>query len=207
MKKYSLAVFAMTLAMFSLSASSGVMTLETSMTLETRKITNGVNDTDFISSWNNQSSAINTRSVSDFTSYRSGRYSLSHLSLNFFAGQSGLIGFEAGLDAGYGAALYFDDVLVNNRTDDLWWAYQWSSADVLSASGFLAEGAHTMDLYWAEKCCNGASSGRFTVDGGASWQALSIDNINRVASVPEPGSVALLGLGLIGLISMRRIQG
>ena len=44
---------------------------------------------------------------------------------------------------------------------------------------------------------NNLSSVTFTTNG--SWPNLAIDNINVTSSVPEPSSILLLGLGLVGL--------
>ena len=58
-------------------------------------------------------------------------------------------------------------------------------------------GTHTLDVYWAENCCNGYNSGRFSTDG-QTWQTLTVANLNA-AAVSEPSIIALFGLGLVGL--------
>ncbi len=206
MKKITYAIA--TLLLTSLSINLNAATME----IATRNINNGIDNTNFISSWNNQSSPVTTNSISDFSHFYSGNNSLSHLSIDFNTSQAGNWGFEAGLDAHYGAALYLDNTLIGNRVDDLWWAYNWGSSDVMSLlNNPLSAGAHTLDIYWAESCCNGYSSARFTTDG-SNWQALSTANLETYAisapsnNVPEPMPIALLGLGLIGFIANRRKQ-
>ncbi|KZZ21026.1 hypothetical protein A3752_10015, partial [Oleiphilus sp. HI0081] len=168
-------------------------------------ITNGIDDTDFITSWTDQTSAINSLNISDFSGFFSGNNTISHLSISLTSAISGSWGIEAGLDAGYGAALYVDGSLIENRTDDLWWQYNWNNSDVLSGTAGISAGSHTIDLYWAENCCNGYSSGRFTTDGGSTWQSLSVANIDA-ATVSEPATLALFGLGLLGLAGVRRFK-
>jgi len=177
------------------------------MTLETRGITGSIDDTDFITSWNNQTSAINTSTLSDFNMYQSGNNSISHLSVDFSLASSGNLIFQAGLDAGYGAAFYLDNSLIENRTDDLWWGYNWNHSDVMtSLSNSLSSGDHMLDLYWAEGCCNGASSLRYSTDNGSSWQSMANANDPSAQAVSEPGSLLLLSLGLIGVGTTRRLM-
>lgn len=209
MKHISLLSFTLALSLLSLTANAFVMTntgSSTNMTVDTRNITNAIDNTDFVTSWTNQSSAVNSTSLSVFDQYYAGNNSISRLTINFSTGGNGNWGIDAGVDAAYGAALYMDGVLIENRTQDLWWSYNWSNPAVLSANTAINTGAHTLDLYWAEACCNGYNSGRFTTDNGASWQALSVANIDRATAVPEPGTLALLGIGLIGLARARRIK-
>jgi len=63
----------------------------------------------------------------------------------------------------------------------------------------LSAGNHRLDAYWVEGCCNGGQAARFNVNGG-DWQSLSVANFDRLA-VPEPGSLALFGLGIVGLLA------
>jgi len=188
-------------SLISASASASVMTLET------RGITGAIDDTDFITSWNNQTSVINTSSLTDFNMYQSGNNSINHLSVDFSLLTSGNLVFQAGLDAGYGAAFYLDDALVENRTDNLWWGYNWNHSDVMtSLSNSLSSGNHTLDLYWAENCCNGASSLRYSTDNGSNWQSMASANDPVAQAVSEPGSLLLLSLGLIGVGTSRKLM-
>lgn len=52
---------------------------------------------------------------------------------------------------------------------------------------FLAAGAHTIGLFMTHDCCG---------SGGMDWSAS--------AEVPEPGTLALIGIAVIGLASLRR---
>lgn len=175
------------------------------ITIESRGINSGIINTDFVTSWNNQTTAITSSPLNNFFQNYSGNNTINHLSVDFSVALSGSWGFQIGLDAGYGAAFYLDGALIENRTDDLWWAYNWASTDVMtSLDNIVTPGAHTLDFYWAENCCNGYSSARFTTDG-ANWLSLSTENIDAV-SVPAPTTTLLLGLGLIGFVVNRRKQ-
>jgi len=200
LKKIILAIVSIALVLSCANANAAVMTIET------RAINSGINNNDFISSWNNQTSSITTNTLSQFDMYQSGYNSISHLSVDFSTGQAGTWGFQAGLDAGHGAAFYLDGVLIGNRTDDLWWSTDWNNSDVLTVLGTtLTAGMHTLDMYWAENCCNGPSSVRFTADGNT-WQSLSNDNLDTVAAVPVPSVAYLFALGMAGLVASRRKQ-
>lgn len=108
-------------------------------------------------------------------------------------------------DAGFGGALYLDGVQVDVDTNDLWWSLNWNAVNeilqVNSLSSFV--GTHTLEAFWAEGCCAGQQSARFTTDNGATYQALSVENLDRL-NVPEPGTLAIVGLGLAALGASRR---
>lgn len=185
------------------------------ITYDNRTTNAGVDKTDYQSSWNAQSTEVRSRDLTTFTKVLPQRPDRkhaqhSHLNISFDvsqekAGQNWWFQFSP--DAGLGGEMYFDGNLVERNTTDLWWGYRWSRGSELLEAVIdgLDSGTHTLDLFWAEGCCNGGQSGRFSVDEGATWLAVSTDNLNAVG-VPEPGTLALLGLGLVGLVFSRRQQ-
>lgn len=175
----------------------------TLITLETRDINNDFDKSDLLSSWNN-STAGNVNSIDSFEMFKSGNDSLTMLTIDFTINYDGLWSFESGLDAGHGAALFVDGTLVDNRTDNLWWGYNWNHSDVFKVEDIaLSTGNHVIQLLWAEDCCNGASSVRFTEKAGQE-RPLSVANV-AAASIPEPTSIALFGLAALGLITRRKL--
>lgn len=183
----------------------------TLITFETRGLdhdapNHGIDNTDFMASWFAQSSAITSSELLDFTRVQSGNDSFSHvqIDLNLDRASTNWI-FELGLDAGFGAAVYLDGQLVSSRTDDLWWGYNWNNADVFTvALNDLTRDNKVLDIFWAEHCCNGASSIRFKNDANQ-WNSLDVASLNA-ASIPEPTSVALIALGLLGFASRKQFN-
>ena len=177
----------------------------TLITLDKRVITDGVDSSDFLASWNEQTSDINSNVVDNLNSFRLGNNTFGHLQIDLSLERDNASWiFDFGLDAGYGAAVYLDGVLVNTRTDDLWWSNNWNNSDVFTvALDDLSRQSQVIDVYWAENCCNGSSSIRFTNDANQ-VRALSVANIDS-ASIPEPTSIALFGLAVFGLAVRRRM--
>lgn len=122
---------------------------------------------------------------------------------------SGLYAFQVGADWGRGgvAAVIDDatstviDELV--RTDDIWWASNWSNPDVFTTQVSLTAGS-SYTLVWLgfENCCGGPTTIRFSFEGSP-FQPLNELTIEPYV-VPEPGLATLVGLGLALLAGGRR---
>ncbi len=190
-------------------AVAGLMTsnaMATYITYETRNTNAGVNQSDYRASWNIQTSSISSTNLGQFTNRPApGSHFHSHLQVEFDVNAAQDWIFEIAPDAGYGGALYMNDTQVQNRATDLWWGFNWNAAnEMLTSNGAsFTLGANVLDVYWAEACCNGGQSGRFSINGGQNWMNLSVDNLNSTA-VPEPGMLLLLSSGLFGLALARR---
>lgn len=175
------------------------------ITYEKKDINNGINNSDYKASWNAQTSGVTTEAISDFDMKLGGNNVFSHLVVDFSSNASQL-DFQMAVDAGYGGAIYLDNTLIVGKAYDLWWGYDWNnSSQLLSASvNSLSSGNHILEVFWAEGCCNGANSGRFSLGGGASWQNLSTANLDALAPVPVPAAVWLFGSGIAGLMGFNR---
>ncbi|GAC13345.1 hypothetical protein GLIP_0699 [Aliiglaciecola lipolytica E3] len=145
-------------------------------------------------------------SVSELAStsnFNTGQDTVNLLSFNFDMSYVGEWTLDAGLDAGFGAELFLDGVLVAERTDNLWWSNSWNNSDVFSVTlNNISIGEHTVELYWAEDCCSGNSSIRLTDARTGNVSALSSEAI-AAASIPEPAGILLMSLGLLALARRR----
>ncbi len=169
-----------------------------------RTINNGVNNTDYKASWNSQTSAISSQSINDFTDKLGGNNTFSHLIVDFTSSKSTL-SFDFAVDAGFGGAVYLDNKLVTKNTTDLWWGKNWNaSSEILSFTSLLRAGNHTLEVFWAEGCCNGANSGRFSLNGVGNWQSLATANLDPLKPVPVPAAAWLFGSGIASLFGLRR---
>ncbi len=179
------------------------------ITYDTRSTTSAINRADYQASWGLQESGVTSRSLNRFHNTRApGSHRHSRLRVEFDVDEAATYKdwvFQFAVDAGYGGAIYLNGELAQARTSDLWWGYRWHrTGELLTAtSSMLAIGTNVIDLYWAEACCNGRQSGRFSVNGGQNWMTLSLNNLERMA-VPEPGMLTLLGIGIAGIGFARR---
>ena len=187
---------------------------------ETRDIDKNFSNKDFLGTWKSMTNDIRSITLDSFTNIKSGNKRLSLLTINFDLTQNDNWSIKAGLDAGYGAAIYVNDIMVDERLSDLWWRHQWDHKSVFSVDNIdLTAGLNTIKTLWAEDCCNGSSSIRFS-NNSREMVMLTTENLAAaeqtnlaeaklrtqnliVASVPEPSTLAIFTLGIMGLASRR----
>jgi hypothetical protein len=189
---------------------------------ETRDIDKNFSNRDFLGTWKSMTNDIRSTTLDSFTNIKSGNKRLSLLTIDFELTQNDNWSIEAGLDAGYGAAIYVNDEKVGESLSDLWWKHKWNNKSVFSVDNLdLIAGLNTIQALWAENCCNGSSSIRFS-NNSTEMVLLTTENLAAaeqtnqnlaaaklrtqnliVASVPEPSTLAIFALGIMGLVSRR----
>lgn len=162
----------------------------------------------------NASSTSVTSSLTSFTLVPTEEQSVSKVTLFLDLDSSSTLNIFAGLDATYGAEIYYNGVQLSDSTDDLWWKRSFSNSDVQTASGNVS-GSTIIDIVWAEECCGGQSSIAFTSSLFSSdFFGLTVANLEMLesvaspsapsVSVPAPSSIFILSLGVM-LMSRRRL--
>ncbi|QJE02561.1 PEP-CTERM sorting domain-containing protein [Massilia forsythiae] len=115
---------------------------------------------------------------------------------------------RAGVDFGYGGALFLDGVAVSFKSNDMWTANSYTdTTQFFQYTSALAAGNHTLTLYGLENCCDASQQVQYKVGSGNYASFASTDGLNPKAStaVAEPATIASfgLGLGLLGLMRRR----
>lgn len=156
--------------------------------------------------WNTYALGINTPDVLEvdtFENIRTGGHKLNLLSIEFDLTSDTLFSVFAGLDAHYGAEIYIDDELVFSEYTDLWWSKNWNHRSVVTLEDtLLSAGQKVVEIFWAESCCNGPNSVMFSIDE-VDPMYLNVSSLNlATAEVSAPKSLAIMGLGLFGLIGL-----
>lgn len=149
-----------------------------------------------------------TRTVAAFTGVTNPGGASSNLATEYkldfsvSAVNAGAFQFRFGVDFGNGGAVFLDGVQVAYSSTDMWWGNAYTNtAQFLAFTSTLAAGAHTIEVFGLDSCCDGGAQGQFKSSKATAFTTFSnVDGMN----VPEPGSVALLGLGMLGLMASRK---
>ncbi len=97
-------------------------------------------------------------------------------------GEEGIWDFRYGADYGTGGGLYIDDIPLEELwTEDLWWAFNWASIDVLDGSINLTAGFHKLEIIGGEGCCDGGLTVQYRRPGTPNYQTFDTATINVVS--------------------------
>jgi hypothetical protein len=121
------------------------------------------------------------------------------------AADAGTWAFRLGVDFGYGGTLIVDGTVLDTKTYDLWWGgagNYGNTSQLLAGSINLGVGAHTLQAYGFEGCCDGGTGGQFLAPGARDYQ----DFTTSLGGVPEPATWGLMiaGFGGMGAVLRRR---
>ncbi|RSZ55556.1 PEP-CTERM sorting domain-containing protein [Massilia atriviolacea] len=127
--------------------------------------------------------------------------------INFGVTQAtaGLWQFRAGVDFGYGGALFLNDVALDVNSHDMWWAGQYNNASqYFNAAVNLGAGNHTLTIFGFEGCCDGGQQAQFMAPGASFTSFSNTDKL--ISAVPEPETYAmfLTGMAMMAFLARRR---
>ena len=117
---------------------------------------------------------------------------------------AGSFSFRFGTDFTYGGAVFIDNALVAYNNSDMWWNNTYTVAsEIFQFTSLLNAGTHTIEIFGLEPCCDGIAQGQFKSAKSTVFTTFSTtDGMNP--AIPEPSSIALLGLGVAGLLASRK---
>lgn len=126
--------------------------------------------------------------------------------VTFGVADAGVWSFRSGVDFGLGGAMFLDGVAQTFKTNDMWWAGNYSNpSQYLSFSNALTAGNHTLTIYGLEWCCSGPQQAQFKAASSDVFVSFG-RNDGLVSAIPEPESYAMMlaGLALMGTMARRR---
>ncbi len=120
--------------------------------------------------------------------------------------------FQAGADWGRGGGVILTNLsdgtrlLTDLTAEDVWWNRNWNNRDVFISEFDLDPGRYALTWIGFEGCCAGETTVRYSFNG-ADFSDFTAQNFEQHVSVPEPGTLVLLTMGLVGFVILRRRHG
>lgn len=201
---------------FAAGAQAGLLTFDYSVTGINYSVNGSENAADLLNA-HNAGSTICSGSADGFVStgprQNCGTTSRTDYSLQlhteFDLANASNLRFQTGADWGRGGGLILTDRNSGARSvydvtsDDIWWNRDWNNSDVFITELNLDSGAYALTWIGFEGCCAGETTVRYSHNGGG-FMDFTRANFQALTSVPEPGTVALLSIGLAGFALLRR---
>lgn len=104
---------------------------------------------------------------------------------------AGLWSFRLGPDLGRGGAIFIDGIKAADRAGGVWWAYSWSSPDVMYVENKnISAGEHHIEVIGFEDCCGGYMTLQYKT-GDSDWQDVSEKNLSVPGRWTATGSMSL----------------
>lgn len=182
------------------SVSAGIITLESINIDNQFQLTNGQT---FKQYWQDSRVGNNLPqqiALDTFTNVRTGQNSLNLLSIEMSTQTiAPLLEIVSGLDAHYGVEAYFNGSNIYTDYRNLWWQRNWDHNAVFTLSEqLLPQTTNEIELFWAERCCDGPSSVMFSVNG-AEFSPLNETQLNQAMTISSPAIFSLFLLALGGI--------
>lgn len=193
----------------SVTANAALITLE-KVSIVGQSLSRGV-DHDLVSLWSALETNASFETLSSFTNVDTGNNTLAKLTITFdMTSDITSLDVMAGLDAGLGAEVFFNNTMLVNSSDNLWWSRNWNHRHVITLSDLsLNYGVNTLEFFWAEDGNSGPQSIRYneTVGNQLVAQNVQLTSANiQETQVSAPGAfgVLMMSLGLFAAASRKR---
>lgn len=202
-----------TAGLFGLCIAASFSAKASLITVDSIKLDSQLNTNDLSTFWDNASqdpsAIISTESITEATLLYSGsanNNTFFKLTAEFASSSYETVSFFAGLDAGYGAEIFFNNDMISNVDSDIWWQRNFTKAIELIDLELTA-GLNTIEVFWAENGNSGGNSFELNFDQNQRM-ALAASNLPSaaIATIPEPSSFALFAIALAGLGFARKKQ-
>lgn len=155
--------------------------------------------------WDIYAAGVNSPQISqleEFSHFRTGKNTLNLLRIEVSVfGSDTTLDLFAGLDAHYGIEVYINGSSVFAQYQDFWWQRNWEHSAVVRLQNLsLLSNENVLELYWAERCCDGANSIKFALNSG-NPNYLSKVELAEAMAVSSPSSLPIWILGILGLFA------